>query len=727
MSTDTSLPAPSAAATDLRGFAAILAARRRPSAPAPGIRCRAHRDKDRDLAARRKTNGILTGAFACLAIALAACGGGSHLSVEGRAGEEGESFELRFLPERAVEHRLPLRVSGGIRPYVSRIEGCPDWVTLFPDQRILAGTAPVAASGRTFFCTYHVTEADPGFRPARTVSHGLRLVVDSLDRGDWRFRTRTVEPGGPCVLPNPGTRTRVATLPHAHGGELGEDSYDLVDRPLTPFLDFDPVTRQLTYIHQSAPPILGTPITYRYLVGARGVEEENADDALCLDIQFDPGTEHCPNPPGDLEPHNFIHITLRVRDDAYRDEVAGEYRCPDTTAPAPRSAAQGVSNPVHQALGPVHARRALDVAHGSLRDGVRAWTPGAPRMLSAIAPKIGIGSVSGQSDGFDYTGSSESVSTGAEIGSGSWQAGVVGSFTRTELHYRAAERLAERGYRSGEHTTEILSLHPFAAWHLPSGGHVWTSLGAGTGELRHRDELGFPSWSRSDVRLRAYAAGASVPVADFLAGELEAEAGVEGFAFEIEGGDRISSALPTLRGRDWRTGLAWSAPVAGAPTVSMAYRHLTGDGPEGGQLEAKASVSARGIFDPRLALSGHAEGSVGLGENEHSSWGLSSGIRFASGQSRRGFGLELDTRLDSLDNGEPSGVGVRGEAGYGVWTGSPFGTVRPYIGLVRHAAGNSPERTIGADVRHAPDSHARLEFQDRQRSRALRFSLGHRF
>lgn len=932
MGTDTEFPAPSAVAADPRWSPADRTTRRRPAPPTPGIRCRAHRDKDRDLAARRKTNRILTGAFASLAIALAACSGGSHLSVEGRAGEEGESFELRFLPEQAVEHRLPLRVSGGIRPYGSRIEGCPDWVTLFPDQRILAGTAPVAASGRTFFCTYHVTEADPGFRPARSVSHGLRLAVEapaapsqlslpvpigiaisvgtyhgaalpqasggvapyaysfscangSLPQGmgfapetrvlagtpQARFRdscTFTVidsaEPAAtvsravevvvagpvagplrlpPSVVPGNILRLRVnerarVTFREASGG-VPPYTYELqCPNPppigsspastLPPGLGFGPLTRVLSGTPEAAFP--GPDCTYSVTDSAsppatkaqsvalivdaarakwrftqrsllqvdRGLTRESGRDpqpvyllpeatpesggaqgsspvyrlrGVGSPLSFDRGErrleyEHPACDPGDrdpnvcdpptgristyryqvlfgdtvddtlclhvsyrdedeTEPDDMLIASVRIHDDAWFDGT--EYRCPSMPLQAASASRASRSNPVHEALGPVHARRALDVAHGSLRDGVRAWTPGAPRMLSAIAPKVGIGSLSGQSDGFDYTGSSESVSTGAEIGSGSWQAGMVGSFTRTELHYRAAERLAERGYRSGEHTTEILSLHPFAAWHLPSGGHVWTSLGAGTGELRHRDQFGFPSWSRSDVRLRAYAAGASVPVADFLAGELEAEAGVEGFAFEIEGGDRISSALPTLRGRDWRTGLAWSAPVAGAPSVSMAYRHLTGDGPEGGQLEARASVSAQGIFDPRLALTGQAEGSVGLGDNEHSSWGLSSGIRFASGQSRRGFGLKLDTRLDSLENGEPSGVGVRGEAGYGVWTGYPLGTVRPYIGLVRHAAGNSPERTIGADVRHAPDSHARLEFQDRQRSRTLRFSLGHRF
>ena len=932
MGTDTALPAPSAAATDPRAFAAVRTGRRRPFSAKPGIRCRAHRDNDRDRAARRKTKRILTGTLACLAIALAACGGGSHLSVEGRAGEEVKSYELVFQPEQPVEHRLPLRVSGGIPPYESSIEGCPDWVTLFPDQRILAGTAPVAASGRTFFCTYHVTESDPGFRPARTVSRGLRLLVrpspappelmlpppdrialsvgayhgaalpeasggvtpytysltcagGSLPTGMGfapatrrfagtpvaRFRdscaysvtdgsepaatvTRAVEVvvagpvAGPLRLPPsvvPGNvlhlrvdeRARVtfreasggvppyayelqcpnpppigaspaSSLPKGLGfgpltrilsgtpeaafpgpdctysvtdsasppatkaksvalivdearpkwrftqrtllqadkdlsrasGQGAQEVYELPEampgsggaqaispvyqlRGVASPLSFDAASRQLEYEHPACnpgdrdpnvcDPATGRISTYRYQV----LFGDTVDDTLCVHVSFRDENETNPN--------DMLIASVRIHDDAWFDGT--EYRCPSMPLQAASASRASRSNPVHEALGPVHARRALDVAHGSLRDGVRGWTPGAPRVLTAIAPKLGIGSLSGQSDGFDYTGSSESVSTGAEIGSGSWQAGVVGSFTRTELHYRAADRLAERGYRSGEHTTEILSLHPFAAWHLPSGGHVWTSLGAGTGELRHRDELGFPSWSRSDVRLRAYAAGASLPVADVLAGELEAEAGVEGFAFEIEGGDRISSALPTLRGRDWRTGLAWSAPVAGAPSVSMAYRHLTGDGPEGGQLEAKASVSALGIFDPRLALTGHAEGSVGLGDNEHSSWGLSSGIRFASGQSRRGFGLKLDTRLDSLENGEPAGVGLKGEAGYGLWTGSRFGTVRPYIGLVRHAAGNSPTRTVGADVRHAPDSHARLEFQDRQQSRALRFSLGHRF
>ena len=264
---------------------------------------------------------------------------------------------------------------------------------------------------------------------------------------------------------------------------------------------------------------------------------------------------------------------------------------------------------------------------------------------------------------------------------------------------------------------------------MPSGGHVWASLGAGTGQLRHRDDLGFPSWSRSDVRLRTHSLGAALPIADVLSGELEAEAGIESFAFEIEGGDRISSSLPKMRGRDYRAGLEWSAPIAGAPSLSVAYKHLTGDGPEGGQLEAKGSVSVKGLFDPRLTVIGNAEGSFGLGDYEHDSWGLGGGVRFAPGEGGRGFALNLDTRLVSPDEGGSSDVGVRGEAGYGLWSGPYFGTVRPYVGLIRHSSDGSLRRAVGIDLHDTPASRVNVEIHDqpRDRFRAIRFTLRHRF
>ncbi len=771
-----------------------------------------------------------------------------ELSVDLPEGKQ--TLDLEFPVDQAVEHLLP-PVSGGIQPYESSIDGCPDWVTLFADQGTLAGTGPVVDSGKTFFCTFRVTESDPGFRPARSVSYGLRLtvavkqplelpmdiledeetfgrvdvptvvtdekphkqltfkigrfggmlfpvasggvepytyelvdcvlpaglefhsntrvlsgtpnaeyrganctyrvtdsssasvsrslvlVVEPLENRAWRFRTRTVEPGHWCLIPRQEQLFEVATLPRAHGGE-GSETYAVPGAPFPPdppyFLSFDPDRRALAFTNPDPPPVLGTPNTYRYLVKAG----PNENDALCLDFQI-AATE-----PGECPSESHILVQLRVRDDAFWEPNAnwdpnandgmggylGEYRCPDTTAPLPRRPIFGeVSNPVHEALGPVHARRATEVAHAAVRDRVRRWSPGSEQASFAVTPEVGLASLSGQSEGFDYTGNSESATFGAETGAGAWQAGLVASFTGTDLHYRAAAGLSERGYRTGEHDTDILSLHPFAAWHAPTGGHLWASLGAGIGRLGHRDDPGFPSWSDSDVRLFTHAVGASVPVADVLSGELQAEAGIDSFAFDIEGGDRISSSLPTMRGLDYRAGLAWSAPVVGAPSVSIAYTHLTGDGPEGGQLEARGSVSVDGVIHPRLTLTGNAGGSFGLGDYEQDSWRLGGGVRFAPESRGRGFGLDLDTRLVSRAAGHPAGVGIRSEAGYGLWGGPFFGMMRPHVGLIRHSGDQSVRRIFGLDLHGTSSWPIKFEVHDHSsdQSPAFRFSLRHRF
>ena len=206
--------------------------------------------------------------------------------------------------------------TGGVEPYTYEIVGCelPPGLRFSPDARSLSGTPLEAYRGPD--CTYEVTDSDS---PPVSVSRDFELIVAPLDRGTWRFRTRTVEPGGPCTLPNPGTLTPVATLPHAQGGEAGQDVYTMIDFPSSHFLSFDPGTRGLTYTHPPAVPILGTPNTYRYLVGTAGVNAENADDVLCLDVQFDPGNSaFCPDP---AEHH--IHIHLRVRDDAFWDDSDG--------------------------------------------------------------------------------------------------------------------------------------------------------------------------------------------------------------------------------------------------------------------------------------------------------------------------------------------------------------------------------------------------------------------
>ena len=599
--------------------------------------------------------------------------------------------------------------SGGIKPYTYDLQcDLPRGLGFSPDTRILSGTPQEVYRGPD--CTYRVTDSAT---PPAIVSQSVELVVDPFDRGTWRFRTRSLPQSDHPVDPDDGDAQEFVTLPHAIDGAQGETYAFLNTR--TP-LGFDPSTRALSYTPPTVAPIFDTPTTFRYQVSVGDV----IHDALCIDVSYH---DLMPRPDGDGVADT---VRVTVRDDAYWD--GAEYRCPDAPPGSSASSRAAVSNPVHTALAPVHARRAVDAAYTAVRDRVRSWSPGDARTLTAIGPSVGLASLSGESGGFEYSGTSESLSAGAELGAGSWQAGVLASVALTELHYRAGANLSESGYRAGEHDTEFLSLHPFAAWHAPSGGHVWASVGAGTGELRHRDNLGFPSWSRSGARILTSAVAGSLPLAELFHGELEAEAGIETFSLEIEGGGRISSSLPTMRGRDYRAGLAWSAPLPGAPSLSVGYKHLTGDGADGGSLETQGSFSVEGFVDPRLSLTGSVEASLGLGENDQNLWGLGVGLGFASDGLGRGFGLDIDTRLASRADERSPGVTVRGEAGYGLWGGSAVGTVRPYAGVIHYPGDRSFRQTLGLALRETRRSTVRIELNEHSGGgpRAIMLRLRHR-
>jgi hypothetical protein len=129
----------------------------------------------------RRRAGYLFPLAVLAATVTAACGGGELAIVNP---EGGATIELDFPPGEVTEHKLPT-ILDGLLPYEASIEGCPQWVRLlFPDlerpgQRILAGAAPYQDQGKSFFCTYRVTEDDSGFRRQRSVTYGLRLAVGS--------------------------------------------------------------------------------------------------------------------------------------------------------------------------------------------------------------------------------------------------------------------------------------------------------------------------------------------------------------------------------------------------------------------------------------------------------------------------------------------------------------------------------------------------------------------
>ena len=177
--------------------------------------------------------------FSGLALALGACSG-SELSIESPGGDVG-TIRLNFPPGQGVEHQLPFNITGGVPPYHAKIEGCPDWVTLFPDQGILAGSAPAGDVGETFFCSYQVTDStDPD---PQSTSRILRLVVGSS--GDPSTNT-------PLRLSAPAARGFIihnfysVTLPAASGG-VGPYTYSLTcaGGKLPPGMGFAPETRVL--------------------------------------------------------------------------------------------------------------------------------------------------------------------------------------------------------------------------------------------------------------------------------------------------------------------------------------------------------------------------------------------------------------------------------------------------------------------------------------------------
>ena len=103
--------------------------------------------------------------------------------------------------------------SGGVAPYAYELDDCtlPEGLAFSPSTRILSGTPDEEYRGP--ICTYRVTDS-----LGASISLPFVLTVSLREEGDWRFRTRTVEPGGPCALPGDGS-VEAAILPRAHRRE----------------------------------------------------------------------------------------------------------------------------------------------------------------------------------------------------------------------------------------------------------------------------------------------------------------------------------------------------------------------------------------------------------------------------------------------------------------------------------------------------------------------------
>ena len=169
------------------------------------------------------------------------------------------------------------KASGGVLPYTYLVDGCtlPGGLRFSPDARTLSGTPLETYRGSD--CTYRVTDSDS---PPASFSRDFQLVVDPLDRGMLRFRTRTLMPSAHSLNRMPELDQPFVTLPHAIVA-TGDETYDLLDVLQSP-LEFNKGTRELSYRHPGVDPLFDTPTTYRYQV----LVARDVHDTLCVDVSY---------------------------------------------------------------------------------------------------------------------------------------------------------------------------------------------------------------------------------------------------------------------------------------------------------------------------------------------------------------------------------------------------------------------------------------------------------
>ena len=223
------------------------------------------------------------------------------------------------------------------------------------------------------------------------------------------------------------------------------------------------------------------------------------------------------------------------------------------------------------------------------------------------------------------------------------------------------------------------------------------------------------------------------PWPTFMSGELEAEAGSRILRLRDRGrGPEISSDLPTMRGRDWRAGFAWSAPVKGARVpvsgLQAPDRRRAGGRTVGGDA---ARCPWRAYFDPRLSSDlGNAEGVV---RPRRLRAQLLGPFRRRPLRPRRGPARIRPEARHASRARRRRRIRRCGHAGRGRVrpverepTSERYGPLRVWSGIRGTAL--SDEAWVSIFARR-PSSRARLELYDRPRDRlrALRFDLRHRF
>ena len=703
-----------------------------------------NRDEDTP---RVTTSWLAIAATAAVAVAVSGCFGGGKggLRIEGpeleplTLGDTPSSIEMVVGEYKAV---TLAEAEGGMPGYSYSLRcgigegGMPAGVEFNPETRVLGGI-PTEEYGRS--CVYKVT--DGGGLRQQSVKRPIELHVK--DKPTLILPAASPPSGlevGVMMSPHDLPRAVGGEPPYFYAFECGTPLYQLG-------LSFVPNGSAGAEV---TPQLSGTPTTagtfscvYKvtsYSAGiqtsSQNVELEIAGRQLSLPVPTAPSgltvgtpmTYDLPRAVGGNPPYTytlsctpglalvglgFIPRPYERVDADFTPQVSGTPKeatlaCTYGVTDAERAVATQrlnfaiPSNPVHEAIGPTHARVARQAAHDGIRAEVRRWSEREDKGWELV-PKVSMGSLSEAEAGFDWKGSRSAATFTASGGEGGWQTGVTAGASASRLRYDAVASRLVQGYDQGVSASELWSVHPWGAYHLSGGGYLWGSVGTGQGTLRHKDDAREEGrrWYTSDLDVRTWGIGTAVPLGEFAGGSIKVEADFEGFELDIagsrgQGNLAISTDIGTLRGRDYRAGVVWTGDAAyGEPYLGISWHKLTGDGAIGERVEAESGMQLDGVLDPRLSVGGTAKAAVGLGDSEHESWGLDAHLRYAAFRNGRGTNVRVDAQVVQAHDGEEPSAGVQGEVGYGLWGGEVLGNIRPFIGATHYAGDARTRRTAG--------------------------------
>ncbi len=289
----------------------------------------------------------------------------------------------------------------------------------------------------------------------------------------------------------------------------------------------------------------------------------------------------------------------------------------------------------------------LNAAGGEAGGGVTVWGSGDYRDLD------------GEARGVKWDGDVASAHLGLDrkLANG-LRVGLAASWSEAKFDYD------HRGL-TGKWELEMGSAQPYLGWTTPGGLELWTSAGAGSGELEVRDG---GARDTSDADMRMAAAGARGPLYATESGlqvSLRGEALYANFEVDGNGGriqgytadvSRLRLALEARRDRALASGARLS------PRFELGLRHDGGDGETGAGVELGGGAE---YASGRLTASGGARALVA--NSDYDEWGADLALAYAPGADGRGFSFRLAPSWGTAQSGaqklwEQGAPGLNGAA-----------------------------------------------------------------